>query len=792
MKFTYIPSRFVYGGIAVLVLVAVFAGLLAWARPVSADVGACPVFPANNVWNMRVDSLPVHANSANYLSSMGSNGLHSDFGSGTYDGGPIGIPFTTVAANQPNVTINYTEYPDESDPGPFPIPTNAPIEYGSDAHTLVINTGNCLLYELYHSSPSANGSWDAGSGAKFDLNSNALRPEGWTSADAAGFSIFAGLTRFDEVAAGSINHALRFTVNCTSGHIWPARHTAAHGSCTYPAPMGLRVRLKASVDISKFSATNQVILTALKKYGMFVADNGSNWYLSGAPNANWDNDDLHNIQNNIHGSDFEVVDESGWLVDPNSGQAGGTVASPTPSRTATATRTKTPTPTKTLTPTATATPTLPATSTPTTTTLTQPTGTPTPSNTPLPTDTTIPPTATPLSSPTNTIVPPTQTATPTATWTRTPTATSSRTFTPTRTRTPTKTRTRTYTPTRTLTASPTFTWTPTRTATPTRTRTRRPTRTHTATPTRTPLPSPTTAPSPTSTAKRQASLLGGCVVFPSDSIFNTPIDTLPPDKNSDAYVASIGKYTGMHPDFGAGLWDGAPIGIPYNLVMRNQTLLPVSFQYKSESDRGPYPIPSSPKIEGGPDRHLLMVQKKKCVLYELFAARKNKAGKWHAGSGAIWDLNSNALRPASWTSADAAGLPMTALLVRYDEVAAGVINHALRFTANDTRDEFIWPARHQASDNASENVAPMGERFRLKASFDVSGFSQQTQVVLNALKKYGMFLADNGSDWYLNGAPDPRWDNDALVGELRQVTGSDFEAVDESGLMVDPNSAQAR
>jgi hypothetical protein len=293
-------------------------------------------------------------------------------------------------------------------------------------------------------------------------------------------------------------------------------------------------------------------------------------------------------------------------------------------------------------------------------------------------------------------------------------------------------------------------------------------------------------------AKRQVSTLGGCTVFPSDSIFNTPIDNLSPDKNSDAYVASIGTDTGMHPDFGAGLWEGAPIGIPYNIVNRKQPLLPVSFQYRDQSDKGPYPIPSSPKIEGGSDRHLLMVQKKNCTLYELFAARKNKNGKWHAGSGAIWNLSSNALRPETWTSADAAGLPMTPLLARYDEVAAGVINHALRFTANYTRDEFVWPARHQASDLTDSNRPPMGERFRLKASFNVARFSPQTQVILNALKKYGMFLADNGSDWFLNGAPDSRWNNDALVSELRQVKGSDLEAVDESSLMVDPDSGQAR
>ncbi len=286
--------------------------------------------------------------------------------------------------------------------------------------------------------------------------------------------------------------------------------------------------------------------------------------------------------------------------------------------------------------------------------------------------------------------------------------------------------------------------------------------------------------------------LGKCTLFPADSVFNTPIDTLPVDANSDAYINSIGANTGLHPDFGAGSWNGKPIGIPYNVVPKNQALSPVKFLYADESDAGPYPIPSNPKIEGGSDRHILILQRKKCLLYELYAARQTKAGKWKAGSGALWNLKSNALRPDTWTSADAAGLPMLPLLARYDEVAAGEINHALRFTATQTRGEFIWPARHEASDITDANVPPMGQRFRLKASFDVSGFSPQTQAILNALKKYGMFLADNGSDWFISGAPNENWDNDSLVDELRQVKGSDFEAVDESSLMVDPDSGQTQ
>lgn len=286
--------------------------------------------------------------------------------------------------------------------------------------------------------------------------------------------------------------------------------------------------------------------------------------------------------------------------------------------------------------------------------------------------------------------------------------------------------------------------------------------------------------------------LGKCPMFPADSVFNTPIDTLPVDANSDAYIQSIGANTGLHPDFGACCWDNKPIGIPYNVVPKWQPLVPVKFLYADESDPGPYPIPTNPKIEGGSDRHILMVQRKKCFLYELYAARKTKTGKWKAGSGAIWDLRSNALRPATWTSADAAGLPILPLLARYDEVAAGEIKHALRFTAEQTRGEFIWPARHEASDITNPDVPPMGQRFRLKASFDVSGFSPQTQVILVALKKYGMFLADNGSNWYISGAPNENWDNDSLVEELRQVKGSDFEAVDESGLMTDPDSGQVQ
>jgi hypothetical protein len=290
----------------------------------------------------------------------------------------------------------------------------------------------------------------------------------------------------------------------------------------------------------------------------------------------------------------------------------------------------------------------------------------------------------------------------------------------------------------------------------------------------------------------QSPLIDGCPIFPANNVWNTPIDTLPVDPRSAAYVSSIGANVGMHPDFGSGLYDGGPIGIPYDIVTAAQPGVSVSFQYDDESDHGLYPIRSNPPIEHGSDHHILIVQQETCKLFELFAAEKQPNGSWRAGSGAIFDLRSNALRPDTWTSADAAGLPILPGLARYEEVAAGAINHALRFTADVTRDTYVWPARHQAGSTSSLSAPPMGQRFRLKASFDISRFSRDTQVILTALKKYGMFLADNGSNWYLSGVPNAGWDNDALVSELRQVRGSDFEAVDESSLQISPDSGQAK
>lgn len=290
-------------------------------------------------------------------------------------------------------------------------------------------------------------------------------------------------------------------------------------------------------------------------------------------------------------------------------------------------------------------------------------------------------------------------------------------------------------------------------------------------------------------------IVGGCDVFPPGDIWNMPVDTLPVAANSSAYVATIGASANVHADFGSGTWDGGPIGIPFTTVPGTQPKVKIVFDYDDESDPGPYPIPPNAPIEGGKngdgDRHVLVVDRDACKLYELYLAYPQPDNSWEAGSGAVYDLKSHHLRPAGWTSADAAGLPILPGLVRYSEVASGQIKHAIRFTAPQTRKAYVWPARHYASDLTGSQYPPMGQRFRLKAGFDISGFSPDVQVILKALKKYGMILADNGSSWYLSGAPDSRWDNDVLH-ELHSVPGSSFEAVDCSSLKVSSNSGLSK
>ena len=287
--------------------------------------------------------------------------------------------------------------------------------------------------------------------------------------------------------------------------------------------------------------------------------------------------------------------------------------------------------------------------------------------------------------------------------------------------------------------------------------------------------------------------IGTCPVFPADNIWNTRIDQLPVSPNSVTWVNTIGPSSPLHPDFGSGTYDGEPIGIPYVTVPGTQTKYPATFTYQSESDPGPYATPLNAPIEGGSnstgDRHVISIDTDNCILYEMWDAYPQTAS-WKAGSGAIFNLSSDALRPATWTSADAAGLPIFPGLVKYEEILAGQILHAIRFTAPQTQDTYVWPARHEASSLTGSQYPPMGARFRLKASFNISSFSPTNQIILTALQRYGMMLADNGSSWFISGSPDSRWSNDDLH-VLTIIDGSNFEAVDVSPLMVNANSGEA-
>jgi hypothetical protein len=275
--------------------------------------------------------------------------------------------------------------------------------------------------------------------------------------------------------------------------------------------------------------------------------------------------------------------------------------------------------------------------------------------------------------------------------------------------------------------------------------------------------------------------IAGCPVFPRDNVWNTPIDKVKLDPHSTDYVATIGADRPLHADFGT----SPNSGIPITIITSHVKYIKVSFDYSDQSDLGNYPIPPNALIEGGPnasadsDRHIIMVDKDRCMLMELYNVRRQTDVFWKAGAGIKMDLTSNALRPDSYTSADAAGLAILPGLVRYDEVASGEIRHALRFTVPKTQRSYVWPARHFASSITDLRFPPMGVRFRLRPDYDISGFSKPDQVILTALKHYGMILADNGGAWFVSGVPDPRWNEDDLR-NLNRVKGSDFEAVDES------------
>jgi hypothetical protein len=273
--------------------------------------------------------------------------------------------------------------------------------------------------------------------------------------------------------------------------------------------------------------------------------------------------------------------------------------------------------------------------------------------------------------------------------------------------------------------------------------------------------------------------IGDCEILPADNPLNIDISAYPVHPNSDVFIANVGLEKNLHPDFGT-VSQGAPTGIPYVAVSGDQPKVPMTFEYADESEPGPYPIPDDAPIEGGPDsdgdRHILVVDVDNCTLYEVWHARRTEEG-WSGGSGAIFDLTTNKLRPLGWTSSDAAGLPIFPALVKYEEVEQGEINHALRFTVRRSQRGYILPATHFASRSSDPDLMPMGLRLRLRADYDISEFPPQAQVILKALKKYGMIMADNGGDWFVSGAPSPKWDDEQLT-TLKRVKGKDLEVVD--------------
>jgi hypothetical protein len=287
----------------------------------------------------------------------------------------------------------------------------------------------------------------------------------------------------------------------------------------------------------------------------------------------------------------------------------------------------------------------------------------------------------------------------------------------------------------------------------------------------------------------------GCPMFPANNVWNTPITNLPVNPESAEWLSSMSSSTtNLHPDFGPSGDPSTPYGISFVVVNPKHPLVHVAFDYADQSDRGPYPFGASTPIEGGSastgDRHAIMVNPKTCRLYELYDATYSPSGS-RAGSGAIWNLRSNALRPAGWTSADAAGLPILPGLLTYSEVKSGKITHAIRMTADMTDEAYIWPARHEAGASNDPSLPPMGARFRLDASFDIATYSKQAQVVLRGMQQYGLILADNGSNWYFQGAASNKWPL-ALINELKTIPASAFQAVDESSLEISSNSGAAR
>lgn len=604
----------------------------------SPTIMGCQILPADNVWNTPITGLPVHQSSNTWVSNIGGGtGIHMDFGSAKWEGKAIGIPYNIISgAKEQKQSFNFL-YNDDSDAGPYPINSAFKIEEGTDRHLISLDKDTCKLYEIFNARKEA-GVWQGDSGAIFDLNSNAFRPIGLTSADAAGLPILPGLVRYEEVESGEIKHAIRFTVEKTNSFIWPGTHLTSGrpGILTSQTPMGARFRLKADYDISKFDPSVQVILKAMKTYGIINADNGGNWFVSGVPDARW-KDNLLASLSTIKGNAFEAVDESCMMVSPDSGQANFSKCNGVGKE-------------------------------------------------------------------------------------------------------------------RVVTA----------------------------------------VGAGSNAAAAPVPRIGGCGIFPANNVWNTPVDALPIHPKSSAWIANIGGGTSVHTDFAAGKWEGKEIGIPYNFIdAAKDPKYSFNFLYQEDSDVGPYPFGATSHIEEGSDHHYIALDKNNCKLYEIFNARK-EAGVWQGDSGAIFDLNSNAMRPMGLTSADAAGLPILPGLVRYDEVAAGEINHAIRFTAEKTM-SYLWPGSHLTSSipgKLNDYQPPLGARLRLKKDYDISKFDPALQVILKAMKTYGIILADNGANWYLSGVPDARWNDDILSG-IDRLRGSAFEVVDQSCMMINANSYQA-
>jgi hypothetical protein len=830
-------------------------------------------FPASNVWNTNIANAAVDPNSAMITGAAGFAGNHLHFDWSTPADGNYGIPYTVVdSSTQPLVPINVVAYADQSDVANAPFPLTSPVEgypgdctggpnnYVEDAHVLVLDRHTCFLYETFNTQ-RCNGAWSSDSETIWDLNNYNQRPYSWTSADAAGLPIFPGLVRYDEVASGAINHAIRFTLPATKDDanggyfVSPATH-AAGNIWGVNNIIGMRIRLKSTFDISKFSATNQVILKAMQQYGLILADNGSYFYFQGVPDSRWNDNDLENL-NGVTAADFDVVQMTpvwpGW--DANTAPTGNppTIGS----FTASASTVSAGTPVTltwntsndsydfidqlggvrggsvTIVPAAYTTYTLYATNqygrssasvTVNVTGAAPPITWPAPAaivyGTPLSTTQlnasapipgtfaynpaegtvlqagaqTLTVTFTPDDSndykgATAQVLLTVNQALPTITWPAPASITAG-------------TALSSVQLNATASVPGVLTYSPTAgTVLPVGTESISvnfaPTDSIDFAPAQASVYLTVNSSSGTRTACSVMSTgdiapLNGFVPFPSSNLWNVNIANAAVDPNS-AVITGAAGFAGNHLHFDWSTPADGNYGIPYTVVDSSiQPVVPITVvSYPGESDVANAPFPLTAPIEGYPadctggpnnyveDAHVLVLDRHTCMLYETWNTRRCN-GAWSSDSETIWDLTKGEARPYGWTSADAAGLPIFPGLVRYDEVAAGAINHAIRFTLPHTKNDanngyFVDPATHAAGTEwGVDNV--MGMRIRLKPTFDISKFSATNQVILKAMQQYGMILADNGSYFYFQGVPDSRW-NDNDLENLNGVTAADFDVV---------------